>query len=302
MRKLILALSLILACAQQPAFAGLPHPKQLAQASATTGQVIAWDGSKYAPTSVSTIVGGPRFETDSTNALSNLTTLFAHWPLSEVSTPAGTAGDIVRDVMGRLPLTVNGTPGITMGSGPSTQELTYPQFTSGYFLKNASSVDWLSGSTSYTVAAWLKIDTGPSSGNSATIIARQRSSNGGGWGLRVKNSGGTLYLESFIGAGGAANQVFAGSTSMSTGTWYHVAGAYDGTNIYNWVNGVQSTTAATTNISAPSTDSLLTIGSDQAGQNLLGRVCLVTLWKGVSHPTAQILELYGSGTPNRLRL
>lgn len=254
------------------------------------GPVVGWESPP-----------GPRWEIDSTGLLSNPATLFSYWKLQELRPAAGSATDLVIDSLGRNHLRTVGTPGY--GAGPSTQEPLVARYTgAGSYEKNEHDVDFLSGSTPWTAAAWVYIDTLPVGGANQSIVGRQRVTNGGGWGLKIAESGGSVFVQSFVGSGGAGNESFLGSSILAAGAWYHIAAGYDGTTFYNWVNGIASSGPCGTTISAPGGDSWLTIGTDRAAtSNFLGRIALVALWVGVRQATAQIVELYGAGTPNRLR-
>ncbi len=90
-------------------------------------------------------------------------------------------------------------------------------------------------SSHMTVSAWIKLTSLTAF---AQIVCRDNSLRQ--YQFRI-NSSNKLELVLFI-SGSAIT--CAGSTALSTGTWYHVAATQDGTNAYVYLNGVQDGTIA----------------------------------------------------------
>ena len=128
-------------------------------------------------------------------------------------------------------------------------------------MPDSTSLEISGAGSQFTVSAWINLDSIPST-HSYDILCK-------GWdttsyGLRVAPSG--YGVVGFMDASQNEHQLTTGGIVFpSTGTWYHVAGVFDGSYLRFYVNGTQQASLA---VSAnPGTDSeALTIGS-LAGQS-----------------------------------
>jgi hypothetical protein len=126
---------------------------------------------------------------------------------------------------------------------------------------DSTSLEISGAGSQFTVSAWINLDSIPST-HSYDILCK-------GWDttsyeLRVAPSG--YGVVGFMDASQNEHQLTTGGIVFpSTGTWYHVAGVFDGSYLRFYVNGTQQASLA---VSAnPGTDSeALTIGS-LAGQS-----------------------------------
>jgi uncharacterized repeat protein (TIGR01451 family) len=90
-----------------------------------------------------------------------------------------------------------------------------------------------------TVSAWIKADTFTSTGATRAYIVSEQPA--GAWqlgrGYNLSADGG--FAKFWIGNAGGSWITATGATSLVAGTWYHIAGTYDGTAVRVFVNGVQ---------------------------------------------------------------
>lgn len=129
---------------------------------------------------------------------------------------------------------------------------------------------------------WINLDD---TATEHTPLSRWDNTANEQWILTV-NAGGKVtfaYLDS-SNTGHAAT----GATSLSAGTWYHVAGMFDGSNVYVFVNGVQD------GILASSATMKLTV----ADPVNVGRQANGTAWFKGSIAEAQLVLVNQSVTPS----
>jgi len=122
-----------------------------------------------------------------------------------------------------------------------------------------------------TVGAWIYLNT-----NNAehTVIGRWDNTLNESWLLAITNTGHTLFviLATDSNAYGAT-----GATVLSTGTWYHVGGTYDGATVVTYVNG---SVDASNTINKQMNNGLVTcrIGQHANSAYMDGRIAEVTIW------------------------
>jgi hypothetical protein len=115
----------------------------------------------------------------------------------------------------------------------------------------------------WTVSTWVNLSQVPSSGASQTLLSRFKTAYanyalqvdnnnccgaGLGWVIKFQNSGGTFYYSKFV-------------TPISTGTWYHLAGTWDGTTLTMYVNGASAAASTPGAIPILATGTTLYLGS-----------------------------------------
>ena len=84
-----------------------------------------------------------------------------------------------------------------------------------------------------TLSVWVRLDTTPGDVNMRFITLRNEKAV-----LRYKDTGGTGKLQFYMDIGGGL-QNFEVNHTWATGTWYHLAGTYDGGTMRLYVNGVE---------------------------------------------------------------
>ena len=144
-----------------------------------------------------------------------------------------------------------------------------------------------------SITAWVKFD---SIGSFPMIYAKGKYSDDlAGYQFYVFSPGGQAQLVFYDGGSGGAPSY--GSTSLSTGVWYHVAvtrSASRGITLY--LNG--SPDGTDTRTGSPSTGTLdINIGSDYGGNYLDGLIDEVAVFNSVLS-ASDISSIYNSGTPN----
>lgn len=148
---------------------------------------------------------------------------------------------------------------------------------------NHSSVQ-ISG-TQITLEAWIKPSSFGPNVWSNNIIDKESWSPQQGYMLRCGSSGKVNFN---LGSNNAWNELTTSTTVLTTNTWYHVAGTYDGSYMRIYINGV-CTDSISKNISFnDATANNLTIGDNsQVGRNFAGSIDEVRIWN-IARTKAQI--------------
>jgi hypothetical protein len=188
----------------------------------------------------------------------------------------GTAGEVIDYVGGRNGSSSNGayiTNGLIQNAG-------YFQETNSYL--NFGGILSFTGRAPCTVMAWINA-TNIQAGTSG-VLAR----------------GLNHYILAFLGgdiqfwryASGWTHVDFG--SNIQTGSWYHVAGSYDGTNLNVYLNGTKgsTSTSSTVNWSVGSGTTNFLVGNyGGINQNFSGRIDEVRVY-GRSLTSTEILQLY----------
>ncbi|NVO03392.1 MAG: T9SS type A sorting domain-containing protein [Bacteroidetes bacterium] len=131
--------------------------------------------------------------------------------------------------------------------------------------------------SSITIEAWINATAWRANYWEGSIINKECDGcPDAGYMLRVGN-GGILNFGLSVGAGWT--ELNSPASLLVTGTWYHVAGVYDGTNMYLYINGVQvASKAQTGSISSNSTP--LEIGRMNADNSryFAGKIDEIRIW------------------------
>ncbi|MBB4908266.1 LamG-like jellyroll fold domain-containing protein [Actinophytocola algeriensis] len=156
---------------------------------------------------------------------------------------------------------------------------------------------------SYTVSAWVKLDTAPTT--QQTVLSQESAANSG-FTLLATHTGKWAFTMRFTDQTAAPNQYAVVSTEPVRPEWTHVTGVYDATNteIRIYVNGVQS--GGTVNAPAVPLDA--TGPFHVGGQKIdgawrgafVGTVDEVRAYNGVRTP-GEILEEAANPVPSRVR-
>ncbi len=122
----------------------------------------------------------------------------------------------------------------------------------------ADGVNW--NPTYLTVAAWVKADNFAEAG--APVIAKGNGGGGEVWNLDFASGRPRLYFYK----SGVLNMCYADAASaLTTGTWTHLAGTYDGANVILYVNGSAVKTCAVAVGPLAANTHAVSIGSRQSG-------------------------------------
>ena len=180
-----------------------------------------------------------------------------------------------------------------------------------YFEIPYNSLNFNSG---FSISAWFKWDGGTigTSDNSRCIISRWSANSyfgilGRQFILRLTNA--TPNIQLLISPNGSVNTIYTGSTSISSGVWYHVAVTWDTNNYKVILNGNTGTPEINqNNTNAPfntTTTPYLTIGATYSNsapalkQFWSGLIDEVSIWDSALSSDA-VTEIYNSGEPNDL--
>jgi len=113
-----------------------------------------------------------------------------------------------------------------------------------------------------TLSIWVRFDT---LGGEQKFFARWQDSGGQFSYLLTKNGSNNLLFVLNIGG----NQIVTGTTSLVTGTWYHIVGTYDGTTMRLYLDGVEDGTNSTSGNINSSTAPLRIGSGSGVGENPL---------------------------------
>ncbi len=131
-----------------------------------------------------------------------------------------------------------------------------------------------------TVAAWIKVDTFTTAWQA--IVTK----GDGSWRLQRYNT--TNFID--FGTSGLSNADLEGKTNVNDGKWHYIAGVYDGSKKYLYVDGTLDTAVSVTNVIWTSDDAV-EIGANSAasGRNFDGLIDEVRIWN-VARTPSEILD------------
>ncbi len=140
--------------------------------------------------------------------------------------------------------------------------------------------------TEITLEAWINADNFASNSHENPIIDKH--------GLSVEGytlrCGGSGILSFNLGDGSSWYEVVSPTNSLSTNTWHHVAGVYDGTNMKIYVDG-EEVNSGSTGASINDNGSNLSIGgaAEYPDRRFDGKIDEVRVWS-VARSPSQIIE------------
>ena len=149
----------------------------------------------------------------------------------------------------------------------------------------------------FTISAWINLDTQT---GYRRIIGKANSTNTRcNYGLGLENG----YKPGVIANSGSWYSNYS-TTALNTGTWYHLAGVYDGSNFILYVNGVLDNTTSVSgfNISTAASDTSgddLLIGAKPiySSENFAGMMDEIAIWNTALTST-QVSEIYNATGTN----
>jgi hypothetical protein len=225
------------------------------------------------------------FTTDVVKSLE--TGLEGYWPLDETS--GVTAAD-------RSTNSNNGTvTNTTFDAGSVTGQFGNAlQFDGSNDYINVPNHSSLNPTGAITVSAWIKADTWAANSWDASIVSKEQWASGSsGYVLRCGDNGKLSF--SFSSGGGSFPEALSGSV-MSTGTWYHVAGTFDGSTIKVYINGSEAdSTSYSGSIGVSSYPLNIGRGTYAPHRIFDGTIDDVGIWDRALD-TSEIAYLYNGGT------
>jgi len=123
----------------------------------------------------------------------------------------------------------------------------------------ADSDDWYLGTGDFTIDWWVRFSSLPTSGNYAHIIG-QRVNDSNRWNLLINNNSGTYRMILSV-RGSQSFEVTRSFSSLSTGTWYHMALTRAGSSFKMFLDGNQLSTEYITGNTIDNFAVVLTLGS-----------------------------------------
>ena len=150
-----------------------------------------------------------------------------------------------------------GTPNGTYTNGPTlgVSSLVGDTDTSTWFDGSNDYVTFgdnyrFSATAKFSIEVWLNPTA--ATANERTVVTKE-DSGGVGWAMVLNPTTNTIAIE----RGNAGSWDMANSTTaLKAGTWYHVVGTYDGSNLRTYVNGTLETTLASSRSLPVITDNL----------------------------------------------
>lgn len=155
----------------------------------------------------------------------------------------------------------NGTSGDMWADGTNGKHSSSLSFDgTDDYVDVGTSISALMPTNAVSVSAWIKLQ-GNGAGSFPGIVSTAGAADGNkGYFLIYNPASGKIRF--YIYNSGSSSFVYAASNdAISTGTWYHLTGVYDGTNVNLYVNGVkQASTATATSIEYTGVTIVTTIG------------------------------------------
>lgn len=150
---------------------------------------------------------------------------------------------------------------------------------------------------------WVNITTAPAAGTGYAILSQGNNTAMVAYSLIYQNTGGVYTVEFHRNRYAVLNNVAASTFTLTPGTWYHIMGVYDGTNITVYINNANSaTTTGSGNGSNAYGDGFLVGRAIYTGSFTSGLVDLANVWsKALSANERADQYNSGSGNPMQIR-
>ncbi len=150
----------------------------------------------------------------------------------------------------------------------------------------------INGSDPFTVSLWIKLDSLPSSEKYYAPFTFTESEDSGTWDkvIRISDSGDVGF---YVYSGGVQEAIKSGV--VSTGSWYHIVGSFDGTNVRVYVNdtaGTPDTAGGSYDFTSPIFE--LSFVPNVNYERVNGQIDDVRLYKKALSPS-EVSTLYNSG-------
>lgn len=123
----------------------------------------------------------------------------------------------------------------------------------------ADSDDWYLGTGDFTIDWWVRFSSLPTSGNYAHIIG-QRVNDSNRWNLLINNNSGTYRMILSV-RGSQSIEISRSFSSLSTGTWYHMALTRAGSSFKMFLDGNQLSTEYISGNTIDNFATVLTLGA-----------------------------------------
>lgn len=203
------------------------------------------------------------------------------------------------DAHGSNDLTAGGTGGVGFGTGKQGNAADFEAGDTDYLAITDASQSGLDFSTTFSVSAWIKLE----SAHNGAIISKDADDSAATRGYMFWSDSGVL--KALVGGGSGTFDFYQSSSSLSTGTWYHVVltcntSNASATTFEFFVNGssIGNGSAIISNniTSIQNNATVFNIGSKNSGAGLSfdGLIDEVGVWSKVLSGT-EITDLYNSG-------
>ena len=160
------------------------------------------------------------------------------------------------------------------------------------------------GGSAYSISGWFNPSSQPTSGQLYTMAAVSDSTSDTILWIGYYNNAGTYQIFGARTKFGVADEGPAINQTLTTGTWYHIAITYDGSNVRTYLNGsLLGGPTASSGSGSNGANSRSEIGTGAADSltNLTdGKIDLVGFW-GKALSSTEITDLYNSGNGNAYR-
>ena len=180
---------------------------------------------------------------------------------------------------------------ITSSAGKINSARAFPG-SGGASLVGSSASDFSPGSNSFSFSFWVKLSATAGGGYEGLLAKSVVAPSNVEW-MVYRDSDNKLRFS--VSSNGSTLTTVTWASALSTGTWYFVAGEWDGTNIKLSLNGA---TFQTTSFSGPihSNAQPLDIGLiGGSGNPLDGNIDEVGIWMGRALTQTEVGQLYNGG-------